>query len=1315
MPVQIDVYMTMPNAPVPAETRSDLMIGPFMERERCLVELLALSVKERAEQSGAAAELHDTRTVEATSRYQRDMRDETASYEQLREELISKLERTQGKLEERFKERYTEIDRAYQAERLGVIEKLNKEERAIDETLKEKTWLAETVFDSAEAKPRLLVERITRAVDNARQQATEIENEALRVVRSFVNPAEPDGPNPSVETLPEDPDQALVNIQSSLDEAREALAGLSRAWFLKMANGVMFLSPLVLLGTAFAAFLLTGRGSWEEPALAAAGAVVGLAVLIVGLRMLGARQMRSAFRPVREKLAQARAEAEAAQLQAEWKAKAETTELRDQMRSDTQVARDEHRTARAGVEARRKSDVAAVDHSYKPRLEAWREKFETDRDRIRVEGATRIDDLTSRHTATVTRMDAEQAELLAEISSTFRDETERIERVWFERMAAIGVAGDDMREASQTYFPAWTDDRWTAYHAPASATPAIQFGTMTADGSTFEGGLPEDPRLLDGIAGSYVLPAMLDFPGSCSLLIETGPDHRSEGISTLQNLMLRLLTSIPPGKLRFTILDPVGLGQSFAGFMHLADYEEALVSNRIWTDPKHIEQRLTDLTEHMEKVIQKYLRNEFDSIEAYNDAAGEIAEPYRFLVIADFPTSFTDAAAQRLKSILESGARCGVYTLILTDPAVKLPSTLSLEDIERHAVTVVETDDGLRLGDEVLTRLPLRLEAPPEDAFVTRIVHRVGELSKDAGRVEVPFRIIAPTPDKIWSLSCDDELRVPLGRAGATKQQYLTLGHGTSQHVLLAGKTGSGKSTLLHVLLASAAMWYSPREVEFYLVDFKKGVEFKTYATHHLAHARAVAVESDREFGLSVLHKLDNELKRRGDLYREVGAQDIAGFRKRKPDVHMPRTVLMIDEFQEFFTEDDKIAQDASLLLDRLVRQGRAFGMHVMLGSQTLSGAYSLARSTMGQMAVRIALQCSETDSYLILSEDNAAARLLARPGEAIYNDANGMIEGNSPFQIAWLPDTVRDAALSTVAERVARDGFVSPEPQIVFEGNVPAKIEENHEIARLAAYRPEIMPVSAQAWFGDAVAIKPPTAATFRRHTGSNAVLVGQQDDPTLALTIASIVSLAAQFPKNAAKFVILDGTPADDPRAGILEAVAGAVPHETRFGTWRDTEAVMAELGAELATREGGNLTDEAAVFLFIHGVHRFRGLRRKEDDFSFNMEDDGAEKTPDKHLAAILREGSALGMHVMLWADTVTNLERALDRQTIGEFDTRVLFQMNASDSTILIDSPAAGRLGMQRALVYNEESGEIEKFRPYAVPEMAWVREVLGRMV
>ena len=140
-----------------------------------------------------------------------------------------------------------------------------------------------------------------------------------------------------------------------------------------------------------------------------------------------------------------------------------------------------------------------------------------------------------------------------------------------------------------------------------------------------------------------------------------------------------------------------------------------------------------------------------------------------------------------------------------------------------------------------------------------------------------------------------------------------------------------------------------------------------------------MAIESDREFALSVLQRVDDELKRRGDMFRKLGVQDVAGYKRAGGTEPMPRSLLLIDEFQEFFVDDDTIAQTASLLFDRIVRQGRAFGIHVLLGSQTLGGAYSLARATLGQMVIRVALQCNEADAYLIMDDSNSAPRQIGR------------------------------------------------------------------------------------------------------------------------------------------------------------------------------------------------------------------------------------------------------------------------------------------------------------------------------------------------
>jgi len=151
-------------------------------------------------------------------------------------------------------------------------------------------------------------------------------------------------------------------------------------------------------------------------------------------------------------------------------------------------------------------------------------------------------------------------------------------------------------------------------------------------------------------------------------------------------MMLRFLTGLPPGKVRFTIIDPVGLGENFAAFMHLADFDEKLVTAQIWTEPRQIEARLTDLTDHIASVIQKYLRNQYKSIEEYNRAAGEVAEPYRVLVVANFPDELHarggQAAGQhrQQRAIVRRPVR-----LVGVDAKAVMPRDFDLKDLEARA------------------------------------------------------------------------------------------------------------------------------------------------------------------------------------------------------------------------------------------------------------------------------------------------------------------------------------------------------------------------------------------------------------------------------------------------------------------------------------------------------------------------------------------------------------------------------------------------------------------------------------------------------
>ena len=927
------------------------------------------------------------------------------------------------------------------------------------------------------------------------------------------------------------------------------------------------------------------------------------------------------------------------------------------------------------------------------------------------------DKLQQRYNETVTELKAGDAAQVRKIAEAHKTKIAQLEgaqqRRWSELEAdwtkQITPLCEQLRAANATadkVFPAWNDASWKNWMPPVEFQNAAKFARLEAGvGKLFEA-LPKDSRLKWPGPAKVSAPLSLVFPAQGSILFETGKAAGDEAFGTINNIVFRLLATTPPGKLSFTIFDPVGLGQNFSALMHLADYESSSLNSRIWTQAAQFEEKLAELNEHMEKIIQMYLRNEYATIAEYNAQAGSVAEKYHFLVIASFPVNFSDTAAKRLRNIAANGARCGVFTLIHWDQRSALPQEFVPDELRKSSVCLVRNERGFELANWRSPGMQLVFDPPPQPEFATDFLQRIGEDSKGANRVEVPFEQIAPAAADIWKEETTELLRVPIGRSGATKLQYLEIGSGTRQHALIAGKTGSGKSTLFHVIITNLALRCSPEEVEFYLVDFKKGVEFKCYGSRRLPHARVVAIESDREFGLSVLQRVDDELRRRGDLFRKIGAQDLAGYKRAGGTEAMPRTLLMIDEFQEFFTEEDRISQGAAVLMDRIVRQGRAFGIHVLLGSQTLGGAYTLARATIGQMVIRIALQCNEADAYLIMDQDNPAPRLLSRPGEGIYNDAAGALEGNSPFQAVWLSDKMRDGYLAKIRARADENAEQYPGP-IVFEGNAPADVQENIPL-RLALQKgaPQI-PAQASVWLGAPNSIKGPTEAVFRRQSGGNLLVVGQSEERTTTILAVSLVSLAAQFPKAGARFVMFDSTPPGFPQREFLERIAKSVPHEIVRGGNSNLVEVMNGLAEELK-RRAENESAGPEIFILIQGLQNFKKLRQ-EDEFSFSS-GSGDAPTPAAILLNLITEGSARGIHVIVTCDTYNNVSRYLGRKTLSEFEMRVVFQMSASDSASLIDSPNAATLGLNRALFYNDREGSLETFRPYAQPDGGWIENL-----
>jgi len=519
----------------------------------------------------------------------------------------------------------------------------------------------------------------------------------------------------------------------------------------------------------------------------------------------------------------------------------------------------------------------------------------------------------------------------------------------------------------------------------------------------------------------------------------------------------------------------------------------------------------------------------------------------------------------------------------------------------------MDNDNKWPDDDFGLCKLDLDVTPPPKE--FENIVKLVNDAAISASEIQLPFSSVVPASMERWQKDSRAGITVPVGQFGAREIQPLVLDEKLLSSALIIGKTGSGKSTLLHVLILGLSFAYSPDELEFYLLDFKQ-VEFKDYAINRLPHARVVAVKSEREFGLSVIRGIDRELQRRKDIFGNLTS--LSDFRS-KTGQNIPRILLIADEFQELFSYDDALASESGLIIDRLVRQGRAFGINILLASQTLAGSYTISNPTKNQMPIRIALQCSENDSRLVLGEENDRARLLNRPGEAIYNDLNGRLEGNNRFQVFWLGDEDREAYLKVIREMADESLSFADRTPIIFDGDLPSRLENNKELINFIenpTWPVFVQGYKVRAWLGEPIEIKPHASVTFRRQSRSNLVVIGQDDyeKDAIGILMSAIISLAAQQDSQSATFSIINFTDVDTPWHNLPLSLIESLPHKVQVVKRRESVKLIEEIAMEIESRYKQPDVSFPSRYFVIIGLHRAYDLRRGDNNrFSSSYSDE------------------------------------------------------------------------------------------------------------
>lgn len=212
-------------------------------------------------------------------------------------------------------------------------------------------------------------------------------------------------------------------------------------------------------------------------------------------------------------------------------------------------------------------------------------------------------------------------------------------------------------------------------------------------------------------------------------------------------------------------------------------------------------------------------------------------------------------------------------------------------------------------------------------------------------------------------------------------------------HILLGGSTGSGKSVLLKLLLMQAIH----KDAIVCIADFKGGVDFPP-----VWHEKCRMCFEEHST-LELLTELVDELQRRKQLLAASGQPNIDKYNESTGE-NLKRYIFACDEIAEMLDKTGLMKEQKETVikienkLSMIARQGRAFGIHLILATQR-PDANVLSGQIRNNINCRI---CGRADNILsqIILDSTAAA-------EQIPKDARGrfLLHDGTVFQAYWFDD----------------------------------------------------------------------------------------------------------------------------------------------------------------------------------------------------------------------------------------------------------------------------------------------------------------------
>ena len=701
----------------------------------------------------------------------------------------------------------------------------------------------------------------------------------------------------------------------------------------------------------------------------------------------------------------------------------------------------------------------------------------------------------------------------------------------------------------------------------------------------------------------------------------------------VQGLIKFALDNTTPGQLELVVYDEnlSGIASPFFGLNNSG--EKLLTSIR---NDKDFEEYLDHLRDHINGVLN-VIGGRSRSLTHFRADVDYPIEGYKLIVISADYDLLKEDVKNKLLTLLRVGPNVGVSFLVHSMTLLENSSVLKYFSLLSNEGSEVTKNGELIIGD-----FPI-----PANQELIKTSENIAETISRMSLSSISFTDVQST-DKLWEESSVDGLTFCIGRYGLDIKD-ITLGDELNQrhNILITGAVGQGKSNLIYMVLHSLCQRYSPEELELYLLDFKEGVSLQPFVPDSegvfLPHAKALGLEADREYGLSVLAHLLEVYKERMATFKDSNVQNLKQYRTAFPEQIMPRILLVIDEFQLMFSENDSISYEIAKLLMKGARLFRAAGIHILLSSQTIGGNNALmgsdAEGLFGQVPIRLALKNSISESYATLGQQNDAAAHL-RSREAIVNLDYGNIASNMKTSIAFADELVLEP-LRKVWWKSAMKVKKYPFPN-VFIGSQKISLSRSN-IESLREHNRALMVVGTKVSVSSA-----PLTLPFDNEFGRNFILFGNGP----GIEIIGNISLSLAATSCNSRFLIVDllkdDTGKDEKFSTLLSILSQYSEHVEKINV-HNFEEYLDDVLFHIDSED----QKKYPYFLIILGAERWNNI-------------------PSTFLD-IMQRGSIVGVHLLLWCSQAGEMSDKFGYNWSSYFSTKAIMRLDSQSAGRILNDP------------------------------------------